>query len=122
MLNQDAGLLLLRLIEVNGGRIGRGDFTAAVHQMTDIGTIKVKFTPEIPSNMHSYDYLLTEKGSQVLDAVQEKKKASLGVTVLKEKNGRPTVIEHQGRRYVLQQEPANAGKNWADQIAPDTKF
>lgn len=121
-LNPEAMLMLLRVIELNGGRVHRGAIQKALSNLHFGGEIEEKFTPESPKNYTEYDFVLTSKGQDALASVKNKKVKQLEVTVVKEKKGRATVLEYKNNNYILQPQQVNKSKNWAGQNFPDSKY
>lgn len=107
-LNSAALLMLLRVIELNGGRIHRGALSKAVNELHSMGLITEKFNPPTPKNHTEYDYLLTDNGQQALDVQKAEKVKQLEVEEIRRKGGRATIIKYQGETYSWQ--PPKVGK------------
>jgi hypothetical protein len=124
-LTEAARLMLLRVIELNGGRVHRGAIQKTLLELHEQENVEVIFNPETPKNHTEYDFQLTKKGQDVLDVLKEAQVKKLDVQVMKEKKGRPTVLKFQGNTYILQPQAVNKNKkseNWAGQNFPDSKY
>lgn len=104
-LTEAALFMLLRVIELNGGRVYRGAIQQALDGLVNNDLLKVKFTPESPKNLTEFDFMVTKKGQETLDLLKEAQVKQLEVQELKEKKGRPTVIRYKGNNYILQPAP-----------------
>ncbi|XJZ25971.1 hypothetical protein ACF5W4_11215 [Bacillota bacterium Lsc_1132] len=113
MLNQAAKTMLLRLIELNGGSIHRGDLNAALHELQDHNQVEVQFIPESPKNHTDYRYKLTPKGQEDLERIKAEKVKQLEVTEIKRKKDRATVLEYKNNTYILQPQAVNKNKGAA---------
>lgn len=101
-LNQAALTLLLRVIEVNGGRIHRGALATALGTLHYQGLITESFTPPTAKNHTNYDFLLTDDGRKHLEGVKAEQIKKLEVKEIKHKKDRVTVLEYKGERYALE--------------------
>lgn len=70
-LNDAAKLLLLQVIEANGGSIERGALQEAVRELVDSEHVQADFGNRIrvPGAYGSYDFVLTPKGKEAVKGV-----------------------------------------------------
>lgn len=93
---------LLHIIDKQDEGLDRGAINEALQELVTEGLVEAKFKSAQPKSIAehiNYKYVLTAKGRETLEAA----KSNVGaVNEVKEKKGRPTVIEYKGHTYTLQ--------------------
>lgn len=124
MLNADARLLLLQLIEVNGGHLPRAAIQNTLQEMSKDGLIEAVFAAKQPKSVAdhlNYKFKVTEVGKNELhlkkDRMEAAKIRSTAVRVLRVKKGRATVIEWEGDAFSLLHNHAGGRSQQTERVA-----